>query len=245
MEMQEKIKFALENTEILAQPRELLSTYESTTVHYYMLSIPFYLEFEGKKPDAETVVREGRITWQKPRLITPGYIMRMEGFSEEARKALEMIAVENADIAMLLYNLKFVKDYDSMEIVSNSIEEIKRKIEADIEKKQNPFCAIIKGIDEFWDVSLTKFIYELMIKSAYYSNMPEYSRRSYLDISPSGHTVLSRDKSGIPVLAKNEIESLFKKYKKGLIDARTLKDEIDRWGLFEYYQDRFFNLFRL
>ena len=103
MKDDEKIRFALENTEVIKSPKKLLSTFESTTVHYYMLSIPFYLEFEGKTPDSETVIREGRIMWQKPKLITPGYILRMDGFSEEAKKAFSILAGYNSDIAMMLY----------------------------------------------------------------------------------------------------------------------------------------------
>src|SRR3989304_7321731 len=102
MNMDEKIKYAIENTEVLKQPKKLLSTYDSTTIHYYILTVPFYIEFEGKAKESETVIREGRITWQKPKLITPYYILRMEGFSDEARQAFQMIANENSDLAMML-----------------------------------------------------------------------------------------------------------------------------------------------
>jgi len=244
MNMDDKIKYALENTEILKAPKKYLSTFESTTVHYYMLTTPFYLEFEGRKTDSETIIREGRITWQKPKLITPYYLLRLEGFSEEAQKAFSILAGENADLAMMLYKLKFIKDYDHMDIVSNSVAEIARKIDADIEKNANPFCAIIKGLDEFWDVSLTKFIYDLALKSAYFSNVPEMSANRLVNLDPSGFHVLSRDVYGIPVAAKNEIENLFGLYEKGDIEAKRLKEELDSWGLFEHYQDRFFNLFK-
>jgi len=242
--MEEKIRFVMENTEVLVFPKKFLSTYESTTVHYYLLTTPFYIEFEGKKPDSETVIREGRITWQKPRLITPYYILRTEGFSEEARKAFQMIAGENSDIAMMLYKLKLTKDYDRMDIVSGSISDVRKNIEVQVEKKGDPFCAVIKGVDEFWDVSLTKFIYELMVSSAYLANIPELSGRNLISAGPGGLPVLARDESGVPLAAKNEIENLFALYRKGEIDSKKLKEEIDNWGLFDYYQDRFFNLFK-
>ena len=89
------------------------------------------------------------------------------------------------------------------------LQEITRKIDAEIEKNANPFCAIIKGLDEFWDVSLTKFIYDLALKSAYFSNMPEMSANQLVNFDSSGFPVLSRDAYGIPVAAKNEIEKLF------------------------------------
>jgi hypothetical protein len=244
MKDDEKIRFALENTQVIKSPKKLLSTFESTTVHYYMLSIPFYLEFEGKTPDSETVIREGRIMWQKPKLITPGYILRMDGFSEEAKKAFSILAGYNSDIAMMLYRLRFAKDYEHMEIVSNRLEEVAQKIGDDIEKHQDPFCAVIKGVDEFWDVSLSKFIYELAVSSAYFSQLPDYGLKNFVNMDPSGYPVMSRDISGIPVIAKNEIENLFIQYDKGYIDAKSLKEELDSWGLFEYYQDRFFSMLK-
>jgi len=244
MDMDDKIKYALENTEILKAPKKYLSTFESTTVHYYMLTTPFYLEFEGRNADSETIVREGRITWQKPKIITPYYLMRLEGFSEEAKKAFSILAGENTDLAMMLYKLKFIKEFDHMDIVANSVAEITRKIDADIEKNANPFCAIIKGLDEFWDVSLTKFIYDLALKSAYFSNMPEMSANQLVSYDNSGFPVLSRDSYGIPVAAKKEIENLFRLYEKGDLEAKHLKEELDSWGLFDNYQDRFFNVIK-
>jgi len=244
MEMDEKIKRAIEKTELLKKPEKLLSTYESTTVHYYMLSIPFYVEFEGKDPGSETVIREGIITWQKPKLITPNYILRMEGFSDEAKQAFHILASENADIALMFYKLKFVKDYDHMEIVSNSMSDVCRKITEDIDSRKDPFCAIIKGLDEYWDVSLMKFIYDLASTSAQFSQFPDMTKKNLLNLNSLGIPVISKDRSGIPLVAKNEIENLFDLYKNGKIEAKTLKEEIDSWGLFEYYQDRFFNLFK-
>jgi hypothetical protein len=245
MDMDEKIKYAIEKTVLIKNPEKLLSTYEATTVHYFMLSVPFYIEFEGKDPGSETVIREGKITWQKPKLITPSYILRMEGFSDEAKQAFHMLASENADLALMFYKLKFIKDYDHMEIVSNSLEEVSKKINKDIDTRKDPFCAIISGLDEYWDVSLMKFIYELASTSAQFSQFPDLTRKNLLNLNSLGMTVVSKDRrSGIPLVAKNEIENLFELYEKGEIEAKKLKEEIDSWGLFDYYQDRFFNLFK-
>jgi len=45
-------------------------------------------------------------------------------------------------------------------------------------------------------------------------------------------------------LPEEEIERLFKLVKTGELKPIKLKEELDSWGLFEYYQDRFFNLFK-
>ncbi len=244
MELEEKIKKVIQDTEIIRHPDKMLASFDSTTIHYYMLTTPMYLEFEGRSSVAETVIREGRIVWQRPKVITPSYMLRVEGFSGEARKAFEILAEEDADLAMILYGLRMSRDFEKMEIVSNSIASVARNITGDIERKKDSYSAVIKGVDEFWDVSLSKFIQEIVNKSAYYSQLPDLLRNSTVRVGNEGFPVITRDRMGYPIIARNEIEILFKLFEKGEIEPIELKQELDRWGLFEQYQDRFFKYFR-
>lgn len=244
MEISEKIRLALENTEVILEPKELISSYSSTTVHYFMLAVPMYLKFEGRSKDSETIVREGRITWQKPKLLTPSYMLRLEGFSDEARKALEMLAMEDNDLAMLLYRLRLVRDSEKMDIVSESLNTVLDRIIDDINKSGDKHTAVIKGIDQFWDVSLSKFTQELMTKSAYNSQLPDMMEGNTIGMNSSGFPVIARDRSGIPVAARKEIEILFKLFEKGEIKPSRLKNELDRWEVFDQYQDRFLTFFK-
>ena len=50
--------------------------------------------------------------------------------------------------------------------------------------------------------------------------------------------------SGIPKSAKDRIENLFKQAAKDRSKAIELKAELDKWGIFEKYQDRFLDLFK-
>ena len=174
MKMEDEIKRAIKETKILKHPEQLITSFSSTTVHYYILTVPLYLEFEGRSLQSETVIREGRMTWQRPKLITPAYMLKVEGFSDEARKAFEMMAMEDSDLAMLLYGLKFKKDSEKMEIVPEPLSAIAEKISGEIDKSKDPYCVIIQGVDEFWDVALSKFVQEMMVKSAYFSQMPDF-----------------------------------------------------------------------
>lgn len=244
MNEKDKIRNAIEKTEVLKQPKQLLSTFNSTTIHYYLLTVPFYLEFEGRSPESETIVREGKITWQTPKLITPSYILRIEGFSEEAKKAFEMLASEDDDLALILYSLRLIKESEKMEIVSCPLSTIAEKLANEIEEKKDLFSAIIKGIDEYWDVSLSKFIYELIVKSAYFSQFPDLLKKSVISVSREGFPIVRRDSYGVPVAARVEIENLFRLLEKGEIEPSKLKKELDRWGVFEEYQDRFFKFFK-
>ncbi len=244
MELNKKIKQAIDNTEVILDPIELISSHGSTTVRYYMLTVPMYLQFEGGSKDSETVVREGKITWQKPKLLTPSYMLRAEGFSEEARRALEMLASEDSDLAMVLYKLRLVKDSEIIDIVPESLNSVLDKIIDDINKRGEKHTAIIKGVDEFWDVSLSKFTQELMTKSAYLSQLPDMLERSAIGMNSSGLPVVTRDDAGIPIAARKEIGLLFKLFEKGEIKPSKLKEELDRWGVFEQYQDRFLGFFK-
>ncbi len=86
MEYEERIQEALEATEILKSPRQLLSNEEDTELKYYVLTEPAYLDiYPDEGP--ETRIREGWINWNKPKLITPGYLLKADGFSEEAKKS--------------------------------------------------------------------------------------------------------------------------------------------------------------
>jgi hypothetical protein len=56
--------------------------------------------------------------------------------------------------------------------------------------------------------------------------------------------LLDIDSSGVPAEARVRIEELFKLASKGEIEPGELKEELDRWGLFEEYEDRFFTFFK-
>jgi hypothetical protein len=156
MKDKQRIKEVLENTEILLEPDDLISTEHDTTLHYYVLSKPYYLdEFPEEGP--ETKVREGKITWEKPKLLTPDYMINMSGFSGEAKKAMQIIARENPDLAGLLYKMNYRKQSISTFTISREIEAAEAEIRDDIDEEDDNLTVIIKGVDELWDVSLMKF----------------------------------------------------------------------------------------
>jgi len=94
MNLEEKIGQAIEGTEIMKPPAKLLALFDSTTIHYYLLTVPMYLDFEGRSPESETVIREGMITWQRGKL----------------EKAFEILAEEDSDLAMILCGEEFAED---------------------------------------------------------------------------------------------------------------------------------------
>jgi len=240
--MDERIKYAFEYTKILRRPKQLISTFGSSNIHFYVLTEPVYSEFTKDKK--ETVIREGKVSWYQPKLFMPNYMFRIEGFSKEAMKAFKTLSNEYPDLAGILYKFKVNKELDEMNFVSDTLSNVAENINQQIEKKGDSLSAIIKGAAGLWDVSLTKFILDMMARSAYLAQIPDFAQKGFLGLNQAGQTVIAKDKNGIPLIAKEEIEKLFNLVKKGELEPVRLKEGLDKWGLFPQYQDRFFHLFK-
>ena len=226
----ERIKEAVRHTEILRLPKQSLATFGTTNLYYYLVTEPAYSELW--KGVIETVVREGRVIAEKPRIVTPYYLSRLEGFSPDARKYFDMlIRAHGANAPGLFYTYK--NEPKELTIVSDNLLSVVNKLNDEIDKRGDPLASIIKGEDEFWDVSLMKFIYE-MTRSSLRDNVLQMGARGLLDI----------DSSGVPVDARLRIDELFRTVSRGEVDPSELKAELDRWNLFEEYEDRFFAIFR-
>jgi hypothetical protein len=222
METDDKIKYALENTELVRAPRQSLATFGSSVIDYYVVT-----ELVGNL----SVVRDGKVVAERPKIVTPAYLVNVEGFSEQARRYMAMMARERPYESGILYRYK--NEPKGMNVVSEPIKQVISKLSGQIEEEHNPLSTIIKGVEEMWDVSLLMFIYELTSRSVH-TNVAEFGRRGFLDM----------DAGGVPQGARDYIEELFEQAGRNLSRAPELVVELNRWGLFSEYQDRFFALFR-
>jgi len=226
----ERIREAIRHTEILRPPKKTLATFGTTNIYYYLVTEPAYSELV--EDVTETVVREGRVIAERPRIVTPYYLSRLEGFSQDARRYLDMLIKEYGGNAPgLFYTYK--NEPLKLNIVSDNLLSVVSKINAEIDKRGDPLGSIIKGEDELWDVSIMKFIYE-MTRSSLRDNLFQMGGRGLLDI----------DAGGVPADARMRIEELFRQVARGEREPKELKEELDRWDVFEEYEDRFFRLFR-
>jgi hypothetical protein len=225
-----RIEYAARNTEILRPPKQHLSTFGITNIYYYLVTEPAYSELVDNIK--ETVIREGRVIADRPKIVTPYYLSHLEGFSYDARQYFEMlIRMHGADTPGLFYTYK--NEPKGLNIVSENLPVVVGRLNDEIDKKGDPLASIIKGQDELWDVSLLKFIYEIT-RGSLQSNISQLGARGLLDM----------DTSGIPVDAKLRLEELFRQVARGERNPYELERELNRWGVFEEYQDRFFSLVR-
>ena len=222
MEMDDKIKYALEHTELVRSPRQELATFGSSIIDYYVVT-----ELLGNV----SVVRDGKVIAERPKIVTPAYLVNVEGFSEQARRYVAMLARERPHESAIFYRYK--NEPKGMNVISEPIRQVIDKLSSQIDEQHSPLSTIIKGVEEVWDVCLLMFIYELTNRSMR-TNIAELDRRGLLDI----------DASGVPGGARDYIEELLEQVSRNLSRAPELVVELHRWGLFPEYQDRFFALFR-
>ena len=225
-----QIEDTARQTEILRMPKQSLSTFGTTNIYYYLITEPAYSEIA--KGDDETVIREGRVITEKPKIVTPYYLSRLDGFSSDARRYFDfIIKTHGPDAPGLFYTYK--NEPKELNIVSDNWLAIANKLNDEIEKRGDSLTSIIKGVDELWDVSLLKFIYEIT-KNSLKNNLSQMGEKGLLNI----------DSSGVPVDARLRIENLFREVSSGAYEPSQLKNELDRWDIFEEYQDRFFAIFK-
>jgi hypothetical protein len=222
MEMDDRIRYAVEHTELVLSPQQKLSTFGNSIIDYYVVT-----ELVGNI----SVVRDGKVIAERPKIVTPAYLVNVEGFSEQARRYIAMMAQERPYESGIFYRYK--NEPKGMSVVSEPIQQVIHKLSSQVEKECNPLSAIIRGVEELWDVSLLMFIYELTTRSVR-TNVAEFSRRGLLEV----------DASGVPQGARSYIEELFEQVSRNLSRASELVVELNRWGLFSEYEDRFFSLFR-
>jgi len=230
-EREGRLERAIRQTRVVRPPRQSLATFGTTVIRYHLVCEPVYAEFDAPGKPEETVVRDGTVRAERPQVVTPSYLSRLEGFGENARRYLEQVAREHGPHAPgLLYTYK--NEFGGTSIVSGAPNEVAGNLGSRLDREDRRLEAVVRGVDELWDVSLLKFIFDLTSESAR-SNVSELQARGLLE-----------SRGGVPQDARLRIEAMFEEAGRGNLEPAALHRELDRWGLFEEYQDRFLRLFR-
>ncbi len=230
-EREARVEYAIRHTRVVRPPRQSLATFGTTVVRYHLVCEPVYADLNIPTTGAETVVRDGTVTAERPQVVTPSYLSRLEGFGENAREYLEQVVKEHGPHAPgLLYTYK--NEFSGTSIVSGGVREVAGNIGSRLDREDRRLEAVIRGVDEMWDVSLLKFIFDLTTGSA---------RTNASELNAMG---LLETREGVPQEARQRIDLMLQEARRGNMDPGAIHSELERWGLFEEYQDRFLRLFR-
>ena len=101
---------------------------------------------------------------ERPRIVTPSYLSRVQGFSAEAKKYFEMLMTHYDPNSPGLY-YAYRNEPKELNVVSDNLPAVVAKLNEEIDQKGDPLVSIIKGEDMLWDVSILKFIYEITQRS--------------------------------------------------------------------------------
>jgi len=209
--------YAINNTEIVVPPRRHLETFGATTVHYHLVA-------ETMDAVNQVRVREGRIHAYRPQIITPDALTQtlLEGFGEEqAGHYLEWLRANEAHLVLLQYGFSIRKEALNEHVIHDSMDAVIARVRPDVEQSAHAMHALVRGVDEPWEVCLLHLMVETVQQSA-----------------GANARDLRRDPDGV----RNRIDGLFTRASR---DARLIPElsrALEQAGLFKEYEDRFFAL---
>lgn len=226
MPSQNELWYAARMTQVVYRPPRLLETFGETAVYYSVLSEIF---------DSESKIRlrSGIVRAARPKVVTPHFFLNqaLENFGPDARKYFADLLQRKDGARILQYGLAFQKEEHSEEVVGGEILEVADQIARDAQDNLTEVRGVIIGMDQFWEVSLLGFANDLIKRSAPF-NAKEMSRQGLLNLD-----------RGIPRAIQQELDDDF-----AVVDSRAKADELGKklrdYGLFDEYEDRFFDLYK-
>ncbi len=225
----ETIRQVAEQTAVLRAPKQSLATFGITSIAYYLLTEPVYSDLLGE--NRETVIRHGKMTAERPQIVTPFYLLNLfRGFEHGEEYAQYLAEAYGASSPGLMYSYRH--ELEDTSIVSDSIATVAGRLADELEESGQNLAAVIQGVDHLWDVSLMKFMFEMTVSSLGH-NVTELAQGGLLGMD-----------RGLPRAARARIDELFAGVARGEVNPSVLKAEFDRWGVFREYEDRFLDLFR-
>ena len=217
--------YAVNNTEIVLMPSRHLETFGNTVLNYHHVS-------ELMDTVNQVRIRHGRMQASRPQIITPEAYSQtlLEGFGEEAAKYVDWLKNNEKPVRILQYGYRLKQEAFSEQVISDTLPAVVEKIRTDVKASNDPFSALLTGVDKPWDVCLVKLFWEVINSSAK-SNFADLERERMFE-----------DEDGIPRWLRQEIEAAFLSAARnpGLIQALATK--LQKHGVFGHYQDRFFAL---
>lgn len=223
------IQAIAEQTTVVRAPGQPLATFGITTVTYHLVTAPVLADAD--RPSEEAVIRTGAVTANRPQLVTPSYLLNLfDGFEHGVEFARYLLTSYGPNAPGLLYTYR--NELKETTILSDPPDVVAQWLADQLDRENLVHAAVIRGVDHYWDVSLMKFIHDLTIGSLG-QTLGDLGRRG----------LLGTDR-GVPRAARARIDEMFAGVAAGEVEPVQLKTELDRWGLFDEYEDRFLDIFR-
>ncbi len=161
----------MENTRVVVSPQSAIETFGTTRFRFSLVS--------ELLDEVDTVrIRNGRIEAERPRIISPHHFSKLllDGFGENAREAADWIESNPEAMRILRYGFQLRKTDVSEQVVREPMEAALDRLQQRMQADNEPFAALIAGVDDAWEVCLLKFTMEMIQRSAG-ENVAEWRRR--------------------------------------------------------------------
>jgi hypothetical protein len=213
----------LRGTKILRPPKYLLATFGTTTLNYVLLSEMPHLQNQCR-------LREGKVTAQRPQILTPDlWKKRFEGFGDEAEAYQEMMDKTYGE-AFRALEYTFKNQLESTSVEHASLQEVTDRALSRLNTQDTPRTALLQAPDATWGLSVMKFIVDLSLRS-FPSNVRELHEHDMFE--PEKRQAAKQ---------QQEVERRFMQAARQPETIPQLAEYLKQAGVFGDYEDRFFAL---
>lgn len=223
--MNEFIQFQkiFKSLEVLRPPKHRLSTFGSTKIDYTLITdVPDYSD--------RSKIRTGSVTAERPLIITAQNLKeKFLGFGDEAKPLMDLISSQYGESLQGL-EYQFRNESYGTRIELQSPKKLAKEMTKSFDQESTYRHALLRGVDQYWQLSVMKFIIEETMAS-FSSNLQELKDRGFFE----GETRIENRQH-------REIKNLFSIARKDKAAIPTLANKLKSYGLFEEYQDQFFGL---
>ncbi len=211
--------YAVHNTEVLLAPTRRLETFGATVIDYHLVT-------ELMDSVDKVRIRSGRLQAARPEIMTPNPDdLQLEGFQQPAAgQYLEWLRRHAKEALLLRYGFTLRHERAHEELVTDRLDAVLDRVRAGLARQDNPLAALVRGVDEPWEVCLVRLMVEMVQRSA-----------------PGNAKEWMADPGGV----KHEIEQAFQRAARDRSQLGALADLLKKRELFAAYEDRFFALVRL
>ncbi|MGD9896658.1 MAG: hypothetical protein AB7T14_06250 [Candidatus Methylacidiphilaceae bacterium] len=160
MSSEDTFAYSLESSRVVLLPRIRVATFRTSLIHYTLMT-------EAMDRVGTTFVREGSLEADRPQLILPQSLEKLllEGFGEKARAYAEWLRKQPGSLPLLRYGFHLRKEELRFREVEAPIESVAHSVKRDVQEREDPFAAVLVGIEDGWEVSLLRFFLEWVQKS--------------------------------------------------------------------------------
>ena len=171
----QRIAYAMQETRLLYVPDRRIDSFGDSRFRFALVS-------ELMDSVGCCRMRTGWVEAHRPLILRPPDLreIEMEGFSPEVAGFFRWMQERGARLQPLInYGFQFARSSVEEELVHEGVREVEDRVVQEARSSGDPFRAVIHGVDDDWELSLLRFMVE-MIQKSHEINIFDFKRRGLL-----------------------------------------------------------------